>query len=366
MSTPAIRRITNALMAAAVFLAFLSPAGAVDSAACERDGYGYRHATDIRVWLDDDGDVYPSEDGVVFYLRAAGDCYATVYVVDTDGFIHVVFPFGPDAEAFVRGGIVYRFEPDAYDIFHSPGQRGIAYIFAVASPVPFVYSSYGLEIFAGTAGFRIYGDPFIACKRFYVSLLPPRISLELVSVSVSHFYVREWVPYPRYLYFGYGYEVDPYDYEFNVVYRAYREHHNNPYRVLKPTYRLPAAKRKSARIVRAGGEMRKRVALRGHGGKRKVSRRINERHSVMKPQAMRDRLVTRRARPGIEKKIALRDRFNAAENMKSRNAVRRSKHGAMKIHGTRESLGKSSIARKVSARKVFSGKGHAGKRSKRH
>lgn len=40
--------------------------------------------TDIRVWMEDDYDIYPSGNNLVFYIRAVRDCFATVYVVDTD------------------------------------------------------------------------------------------------------------------------------------------------------------------------------------------------------------------------------------------------------------------------------------------
>jgi hypothetical protein len=198
------------------------------------------YGTDIRVWMDNDMDIYHSEDDLVFYVRASRDCYATVYVIDTDGFIHVIFPLSPMDNAFIKAGFVYRFAPRGAEIFYSSYPRGIAYIFAVSSPLPFVYSDFGPGIFGRSSIYRIYGDPFIACRRFYLSLLPGRIALARVSISFSYFYMREWARYPRYLcssnaaYSGgvqYGYHRD--------AYRLYRCHQNDPYRVLRPENPVP-------------------------------------------------------------------------------------------------------------------------------
>ncbi len=213
------------------------------------DGY----ETDIRVWLEDEYDIYPSEDNLVFYMRAARDCYATVYVVDTDGFIHVIHPFSPYDNAFIRGGVVYRFAPYGSDIFFSSRPRGIAYVFAVASPDPFVYADFGIGIFGGTSVFRVYGDPFIACRQFNVSILPRWVMLDRVSVSFSYFYIREWARFPRYLCHHHGANgcgIGSGCGDFDFAYHSYRTHHNDPYRVLRPSLPAPRADRDHARIVR--------------------------------------------------------------------------------------------------------------------
>lgn len=206
--------------------------------------------TDIRVWLEHDYDVYPSEDNLVFNIRAVRDCYATVYVVDTDGFIHVIYPLSPYDNAYIRGGMVYRFSPRRSDIFYSAYPRGIAYVFAVSSPVPFVYANFGVGIFGGTSVYRIYGDPFIACKRFYVSLLPRWVIMDRVSISFAHFYIREWVRYPHYLCRHHHHWGEHHCADFDYAYRSYRLHHNSPYRVLRPDVQLPRAEREYTSIVK--------------------------------------------------------------------------------------------------------------------
>ncbi len=295
-------------------------------------------ATDIRVWMDDDMDVYPSEDGIVFNIRASYDCYATVYVVDTDGFIHVVYPLSPYDNTFINGGMVYRFAPSRQDIFCSSRQRGIAYVFAVASPEPFIYSSYGTGVFAGVGAFRIYGDPYIACKQFYLSLLPARVSLGLISVGFSHFYVREWAPYPRYIFCDYDYGFDPYRGDANLIYRSYRKHHNDPYRILRPGSPLPRHKAKYNRIARAGrmrGTDERRTVIRkttetnrrSKSAPRSYGKRVN--NSKTRSYAIKNEHKSRRSASRVRRGISSKGKSGAhskprdrKENVVKKNSLR--------------------------------------------
>jgi hypothetical protein len=257
--------------------------------------------TDIRVWLEDEYDIYPSEDNLVFYIRAARDCYATVYVVDTDGFIHVIHPLSPHDNAYIRGGRVYRFNPYRSDIFYSAVPRGIAYVFAVSSPVPFVYADFGFGIFGGTSSYRIYGDPFIACKRFYLSILPRWVVMDRVSISFSHFYIREWTRFPHYLCRhhhhwagnGPGHYCDDFDY----AYRSYRRHHNDPYQVLRPGAPAPRSERDYTSIVKMKNTQERSVRVRS--GKENIAARTRP---VSKPA----KTVTRTNAPKTHEKAVTR------------------------------------------------------------
>jgi len=199
----------------------------------------YGAAADIRVWLENDYDIYPSMDDVVFCVRAAHDCHALIYIVDTDGFIHVIHPFSPYESAWIEGGYTYRFTARDAGLYGFDSDRGIAFIYAIGSPVPFVYTQYGINIFAGRFAFRIYGDPFFACKRFYISLLPSWSNYSLVGVSYAHFYVRDWVRYPWYLcrHNGPGHRVNGRCAGCESIYARYRDHASDPYRILSPAVR---------------------------------------------------------------------------------------------------------------------------------
>ncbi len=228
-------------------------------------GIALHTTADVRVWLDGDMDVYPGMEDAVFCIRPAIDCYALVFVVDTDGFVHVIYPFSPYDQLRLRGGMTYRFFAREAGLYSFDFDRGIAFVYAVASPFPFDYSAYDVGIYAGGYAYRIYGDPYIACKRFYVSLLPPNCNWAVIGVSFSCFYVREWVRYPRYLCFGdrgsHGWHAG-YCSACEPIYAQYRLHRRDPYRVLSPRVRykgdsshakiapVPAEQRESLRVKR--------------------------------------------------------------------------------------------------------------------
>ncbi|MDH3216926.1 MAG: DUF4384 domain-containing protein, partial [Candidatus Krumholzibacteria bacterium] len=232
-------------------------------------GFSYTsRPADIRVWLERDGyvsdgyyededyynsdyDVYPSSEDVVLYVRASRSCYATVYVVDTAGYIHVVHPLSPYDDAYLRGGRIYRFYLDDFD-FHGGFDRGVAYAYAVCSPVSFNYARFGLGVFGPNFGFRIYGDPYVASREFYLNLIPASCDRGLISISHARFYVRRYVRYPSYLCVGWHdyYGVRNYCRGGCSVYKHYSTHVRNPYRVLDPTRKLRPKVRRYGEINR--------------------------------------------------------------------------------------------------------------------
>ena len=191
---------------------------------------------DINVWVDDQWDVYPSFDDVVISMRPVRDCFATVFVVDTDGYVHVVLPFSPHSNAWVRGGRTYRYRAcelglDALYV------RGIAYVFAVSSPFPLDYGRYGDLLWVGQYGYRVFGDPYVACRQLYASMLPTGSDWTAVSVSCSRFYIGEWARYPHYLCHarpGVHVRVGSYCNNCSRIYDRYRVHVADPYAVIHP------------------------------------------------------------------------------------------------------------------------------------
>lgn len=192
---------------------------------------------DIRVWIDDSRDVYPGFDDVVVTLRADRDCYATVFVVDTDGYVHVVRPLSPWNDAWLAGGRTYRYSGYQLGLAGLAG-RGVVHVFAVSSPYPFDYSPYGEAIFAGRFGIRIYGDPFIACREIMLAMMPAACGPDVIGVSVARFYIREWTRYPGYLCRGHAHgvhvRVGDYCRRCAAVYDGYRLHLADPYVVIHP------------------------------------------------------------------------------------------------------------------------------------
>jgi hypothetical protein len=260
--------IITLMVAVAVLSAPLFDAGTAQAGVSFRFAYTSAPA-DIRVWLettsgyrnDDDydeyydghhdDDIYASVDDVVLYVRASRDCFATVYVVDTDGYIHIVHPLSPRHDAYLDGGRVYKIYLSEMG-FDLDFGAGIAYAYAVSSPVPFDYDYYGPDVFGAGYGFRIYGDPYVAARSFYFNLVGGRCGVNLLAVSHTRFYVRQYVRYPRYLCAGWHdrYGVRTYCRGGCSVFRYYRTHVRDPHRVLHPTRRISTTVGRHTRIDR--------------------------------------------------------------------------------------------------------------------
>ncbi len=237
-----VRGIIMALAAMAVVLATAVPAALADPPAGGR--VTVTNPAGIHVWFEQPHPqgVYASYDDVVISVQATRGCYATVFVVDTYGFVHVVHPFSPDDNAWVHGGRTYRFSGRELGL-DGFGGRGIAHVFAIGSPYPFDYSPYGESIFVGRYGYRIQGDPYVGCRQLYVSLLPATCQWDQVGVGFARFYVREWARYPVYLCHGShgrGSHVRTGRCDWcDSAYDTYRVHVNDPRVVLRsaPRYK---------------------------------------------------------------------------------------------------------------------------------
>lgn len=222
------------------------------------DDYYEDQGYDDQEYDDQEYEVYPSATDVVLHVRASRSCYATVYVVDTEGFIHVVYPLSPGHEAYLRGGRVYRFRLGDFGFADPYFGRGIAYAYAVSSPVPFDYSYYGAGVFGAGFGFQIFGDPYVACREFYVRILPPACNVTYLRISHARFYVREYARYPRYLCVGWHdhHGVRQYCGGTCDAYRHYRIHAAEPYRILRPDVRVRDDIREYTRIAKASKKPR--------------------------------------------------------------------------------------------------------------
>lgn len=310
MTTTAKRNWLTGLAAA------LMVAGAVgtSSAGLRFEAVYSSEPTDVRVWMDrgydndsydyeegdagemsEYGDVYASADDVVLYVRASRGCFTTVYIIDTEGFIHVVYPLSPYDDAYFIGGRVYRFYLGDYGFDRGCFGRGVAFAFAVSSPVPFGYADYGVTIFGPRVGFQIYGDPFIAARLFYASILPPACTWSHVGVGYARFYVREYVRYPSYLCLGWDdHHGDRSRCDGQCgAHRYYRTHAKDPYSVLRPAGSVEREYLQYTKINRTGVKDYSDVRMR-----------------TADTQAERSQPTTREKRAGVEKRVQRSEKAN--------------------------------------------------------
>ncbi len=175
----------------------------------------------IELWTNrGDGAVYTRGEHVRLSFRLDRDAFVTIFRVDTDGRVRVMFPREPWEDNFARGG--RDFEVDgtdlASDAFSIDDYPGVGYLFAVASADPFTYD--GIESgdhwdYRVIADGRVRGDPYVALTDLAQRIEPQGYSdwdYDIVSYNVERQY-----DYPRFLcydchsYVSYPY-WDPYSY----------------------------------------------------------------------------------------------------------------------------------------------------------
>ncbi len=155
----------------------------------------------VELWTDRD-DVVERGDRVRVYFQTDIDAYVTIFRVDTDGRVRVLFPLDPWDDNYARGGVPYEIQSRGgrftFRVDDYPGQ---GYVFAVASADPFRYGGYVLgnhwDYRAIAEHGRIVGDPYVAFGDVIDVIVPPNyVSYSYDAVS---YYVERRYDYPRFL-----------------------------------------------------------------------------------------------------------------------------------------------------------------------
>ena len=211
--TPRIRiALAAALVAAASAFFFLAPPNAF---AASQIAAG-RGRLSVDVWINkEEGGIFHSGEKMQVYFRANRDSYVLLYNIDTEGYIHLIYPFRPGDPVHVQGGETYRVPSrhDPYDLV-AEGPEGVEYVVALASPEPFQdlpwYLAPGLSDESrdrGTGGAEsdddleggvIVGDPFVGMERLHRRLVPRGLE-DRVATADTYFYIERRVEYPRYV-----------------------------------------------------------------------------------------------------------------------------------------------------------------------
>src|SRR5467141_1523308 len=97
----------------------------------------------VELWTNrGDAAVYTRGERVRLYFRLDQDAYVTIFRVDTDGRVRVLFPREPWEDNFARGGREIEVQGyESRDVFQIDDSPGVGYLFAVAAADPFVYDA---------------------------------------------------------------------------------------------------------------------------------------------------------------------------------------------------------------------------------
>ena len=155
----------------------------------------------VQVWTENGSDPYRAGERARVFIRGEEDGYITVFRVDTDGRIQVLFPRAPWMDNFVRGDREYEIEQarnsNAFDVDDSPG---VGYVFAVSSPEPFAFDAITEGDhwdYRAVSDGRIHGDPYVALTDLAGRILPA--GDEDWDYDISPYYVERHYDYPRFL-----------------------------------------------------------------------------------------------------------------------------------------------------------------------
>ncbi len=153
----------------------------------------------VSLWTDRD-DPYRRGEGARVYLELDHPSHVTVFRVDTDGRIRVLFPREPWSDTFLRE------DRRTVEIPGTGGGRsfivddypGVGYLVAIASPEPFDYSHIARGDywdFRLVDGGRIQGDPYVALTDL-ASRISPRGRYDY---DIVPYYVDRHYDYPRFV-----------------------------------------------------------------------------------------------------------------------------------------------------------------------
>ena len=116
-----IHALVPALLAGALLLG-AAPAGAVSAVPIQSIHQSSRFQIDV--WTNrEEGGVYRPGESMRVFFRSNADAYVLVYNIDTEGYVHLVYPFGPSDPVRVEGGRVVptplgrRFTNDVVGLF---------------------------------------------------------------------------------------------------------------------------------------------------------------------------------------------------------------------------------------------------------
>jgi hypothetical protein len=159
-----------------------------------------RHAADGRVtlWTDRD-EPYPRGSAARVFLSVDEPAYISVFRVDTDGRIRVLFPREPWGDNYVQDQqtleVTRGREQQSFIVDDYPG---IGYLFAVASPNPLDFG----EITRGDYwdyrvidNGRIQGDPYVSLTDLAARIAPAGD----YDYDVVPYYVERHYDYPRFV-----------------------------------------------------------------------------------------------------------------------------------------------------------------------
>jgi hypothetical protein len=164
------------------------------------------------------GTVFRTGESVGFTVRADRDAYFLVFDIDTQGFVHLLYPLDVGSLHKTPAGETVTIPTQNDESLLVTGKTGMEFVFAVAVPDRDAISDREImwllhsETETADRRLRVDGDPFLAANRVAGKLVRGIQYDDAVSLAHTYFFVDRAVDYPRYLCEDcYETDADPYD-----------------------------------------------------------------------------------------------------------------------------------------------------------
>ena len=193
-----MKRLATAL----VVLVFFCPQAALSVTLSKSSHYSSNVSLEL---TDPSGSIYQEGETVRLKLHTGADAYAVVFDIDTDGFVHLLYPTGDKTLLKLKGKETYGLPADPDASFIVSGRRGMEFVFAVAARDRDAFNEREIgyllknEELDDKRKYRIEGDPFLAANRIAKRLIKGIEHKRDVTMAFTYFHVDEPVDFPRYL-----------------------------------------------------------------------------------------------------------------------------------------------------------------------
>jgi hypothetical protein len=155
--------------------------------------------------FDPAGSVYQQGESVSFAVRSDRDAYVVVFNIDTEGYVHLLYPRNSKSIQSFVGGVSYSIPTGTDMDLLVTGKTGIEFVFAVSISDRSVINTDQLatllqdETRPSSERYRVTGDPFLAANRIANRIISGIAYTKDESIAYTYFYVNAAVDYPRYL-----------------------------------------------------------------------------------------------------------------------------------------------------------------------
>jgi hypothetical protein len=177
-------------------------AASPDARAVGSPALGPDRSPQISLWTNRADDLFERGDRMTVFVRTDVDAYVTIFRVNTDGRVRVLYPARPYDDSYVRGATNYAVpgtrEGYTLRVEEYPGE-GFLFALVTLDPIAFGQFSRGAEWDYAALGLarRVTTDPYLLFSDLLAAFVPE--TYPDYAYAVTPYYVGARHDYPRFL-----------------------------------------------------------------------------------------------------------------------------------------------------------------------